>query len=357
MELERYKRNLPIIGVSGQNKLSNASVLIVGCGGIGCPLSLYLAGTGVGKIGLIDNDVIELSNLQRQIAYVNRDIGKNKVTTLALQLRELNPTIEVKDYFLRLKDDNADSIFYEYDLIVDGSDNFQTRYLVNDICCRLNKSFISASIFKDSGQLSFFDIKNGCYRCLYPEVPPINLSPSCSSGGVLGPSVGIISTMCAQMVINTIARDICYAGKSYIFNGATLEWLAYSYKQDNSCEACVEKKSSIVDENINIDVVFDDTLNISDYKKISDFFIIDIREDWGRELAPFVRKDMSITYKEIISSYNFENYKDQSVLLCCATGIRSRAAVHFLKNKGYSNIFSLDKGIDAYLYYQKSLEK
>jgi adenylyltransferase/sulfurtransferase len=356
MGFERYKRNLSIIGVLGQEKLLNASVLIVGCGGIGCPLSLYLAGAGIGKISLIDDDVIELSNLQRQVAYSDKDIGYSKVYTLATKLRELNPTIKVVGYNTRLNSTNAENVLTNYDLIIDGSDNFQTRYLINDICCKLTKNFISVSVLNDLGQLSFFDIENGCYRCLYPKAPPVDLFPSCS-GGVLGPSVGVISTMCAQMIVNMIARDVCYMGKSYLFNGMTLEWSAYSYKQDNSCEACVEKKVSIVDEEIESDVVFDNTLNISDYTKISDFFIIDIRDDWEQELLFFPEKDSHVLYKDLISSYDFESLRDQSVLLCCTSGVRSRKAALFLRKKGYAKVFSLEKGIDSYLCYRASLEK
>ncbi|MGY8804604.1 MAG: HesA/MoeB/ThiF family protein, partial [bacterium] len=197
-QYDRYRRHLtlPEMGYEGQQKLLDSSVLLIGAGGLGCPLALYLAAAGVGQLGLVDDDVVDASNLQRQVLYQTRDIGKLKVEVAKERIQALNPDVDVVTYPLRLTSENALEIFADYDVIVDGTDNFPTRYLSNDACVILGKPNVYGSIFRFEGQASVFDASQGpCYRCLFPEPPPPGSVPSCAEGGVLGVLPGIIATI------------------------------------------------------------------------------------------------------------------------------------------------------------------
>ena len=205
-EISRYSRHLimPEVGLEGQKKLKNASVLCIGAGGLGSPLALYLAAAGVGKIGILDFDVVDFSNLQRQVIHSESTIGELKVDSAKKRLLELNSDIEIQTYNERFTSDNAMEIVKDYDIVVDGTDNFATRYLTNDVCVLLGKPNVYGSIFRFEGQVSVFDAERGpCYRCLYPEPPPPGLVPSCAEGGVLGVLPGIVGTLQASEVVKT----------------------------------------------------------------------------------------------------------------------------------------------------------
>ncbi len=206
-QIKRYTRHilLPEIGVEGQKKLLAAKVLVVGAGGLGCPISLYLAAAGVGTIGLVDFDTVDASNLQRQILFTTDDIGKPKVEVAAKRLKALNPDVTVNTYVVALKSDNIMDILKNYDMIIDGTDNFPTRYLTNDAAALQGKPNIYGSIFRFDGQLTVFKTPEGpCYRCLYPEPPPPGEVPSCAEGGVMGAMVGTIGAMQATEAIKLI---------------------------------------------------------------------------------------------------------------------------------------------------------
>ncbi|GAF67249.1 unnamed protein product, partial [marine sediment metagenome] len=203
-EIRRYSRHLimPEVGLTGQKKLKEASVLCIGAGGLGSPMAIYLAAAGVGRIGLVDFDVVEYSNLQRQILHFTSDVGRSKLESAADKLRAINPEVEVVTYETLFTSTNAMEICRDYDVIADGTDNFPTRYLTNDICVLLGKPNVYASIFRFEGQASVFDAREGpCYRCLYPEPPPPGMVPSCAEGGVLGILPGIMGTIQATEII------------------------------------------------------------------------------------------------------------------------------------------------------------
>ncbi|MGH7792473.1 MAG: molybdopterin-synthase adenylyltransferase MoeB, partial [Thermodesulfobacteriota bacterium] len=206
-QISRYSRHLimPEVGVQGQEKLASSRVLCIGAGGLGSPLALYLAAAGVGRLGIIDFDVVDFSNLQRQILHSEAKIGKLKVESAKERVHEINSDVDVETYNLMLSSENALDIIKDYDVVVDGTDNFATRYLVNDSCVLLGKPNVYGSIFRFEGQVSVFDAKRGpCYRCLYPEPPPPGMVPSCAEGGVLGILPGIIGTMQAAETIKLI---------------------------------------------------------------------------------------------------------------------------------------------------------
>src|SRR4051812_3872803 len=200
-EIQRYSRHLimPEVGMEGQLKLANAKVLMIGAGGLGAPLGLYLAAAGVGRLGIVDFDVVDVTNLQRQVTFTSSDIGRPKLDAAKDRLGGLNPKIQIDTYTTRLTSQNALDLFKDYDIIVDGTDNFPTRYLVNDACVLLNKPNVYGSIFRFEGQCTIFHYEDGpCYRCLYPEPPPPGLVPSCAEGGVLGVLPGIVGSIQAM---------------------------------------------------------------------------------------------------------------------------------------------------------------
>jgi sulfur-carrier protein adenylyltransferase/sulfurtransferase len=243
-QIKRYTRHilLPEIGVEGQKKLLAARVLVVGAGGLGCPVSLYLAAAGVGTIGLVDFDTIDASNLQRQILFTTEDVGKPKVEVAAKRLKALNPDVTVNTYAVALKSDNIMDILKNYDMIIDGTDNFPTRYLTNDAAALQGKPNIYGSIFRFDGQLTVFKTPEGpCYRCLYPEPPPPGEVPSCAEGGVMGAMVGTIGAMQATEAIKLITGVGTPAiGKLVIYNSLDMQFRNLKLRKDPNCPLCGE---------------------------------------------------------------------------------------------------------------------
>jgi len=246
-QIKRYTRHilLPDIGVEGQKKLLAAKVLVVGAGGLGCPVSLYLAAAGVGTIGLVDFDVVDFSNLQRQILFTMEDVGKPKAEAAARRLRALNPDVNVVPYVTALKSDNIMGILKDYDLIIDGTDNFPTRYLTNDAAVLSGKPNVYGSIFRFEGQITVFKSPEGpCYRCLYPEPPPPGMVPSCAEGGVMGAMVGTIGCIQATEAIKLITGAGKPAiGKLLIYNSLDMKFRELRLRKDPACPLCGEQRT------------------------------------------------------------------------------------------------------------------
>jgi len=255
-QIQRYSRHLimPEVGVDGQEKLLNTRMLLIGAGGLGSPLGLYLAAAGVGTLGIIDFDRVDQSNLQRQIIHSTADIGRPKVDSAKARINSINPEVKVNTYQIRLTRDNIMDIFKEYDIIIDGTDNFQTRYLVNDACVFLKKPLIYGSIFRFDGQATVFKTPEGpCYRCLYPEPPPPGMVPSCAEGGVLGILPGIIGVIQATEAIKlAMGRGEPLIGRLMLFNAMEMRFREVTLQKDPDCPVC--GKNPTVTELIDYDV-------------------------------------------------------------------------------------------------------
>jgi len=243
---ERYKRHIlmPEVGEDGQQKLLKSKALIVGAGGIGSPIALYLAAAGVGTIGIIDDDIVDRTNLQRQILHMENTVGKPKVDSAKAHLQAFNSSINIKTYEERLTRDNAEEILSEYDVVLDGTDNFNTRYLINDACVKLGIPNVHGSVFKFEGQFTTFwpdsDQENSpCYRCLYPSPPPAELAPSCSEAGVFGVLPGMIGLLCATEAIKILVGfgDLMI-GRLFVYNAETWEFNIYEVQQNEDCPYC-----------------------------------------------------------------------------------------------------------------------
>src|SRR5580698_4104555 len=244
-EIQRYSRHLimPEVGMDGQLKLKNAKVLCIGTGGLGAPLGVYLAAAGVGRIGLVDFDVVDNSNLQRQILFGTKDVGRPKIAAAADRLRDLNPEIQIDTFETRLTSENALELFKPYDIIVDGTDNFPTRYLVNDACVILGKPNVYGSIFRFEGQATIFAYPGGpCYRCLYPEPPPPGLVPSCAEGGVLGVLPGIVGTIQAAETLKLIlGKGDSLVGRLLLFDALAMKFRELKLRRNPECPVCGDR--------------------------------------------------------------------------------------------------------------------
>lgn len=243
-QIERYSRQiiLPNVGGKGQEKLLNAKVLIIGAGGLGSPCALYLASAGIGRIGIVDSDVVELNNLQRQIIHSTKDVGRPKVESAKERLNTINPDVEIAPYKLRLTSENILDIIKDYDIIVDGSDNFPTRYLVNDACIISKKPLSHGGIFRFDGQaITIIPGKSACYRCLFPEPPPPGLVPSCQEAGILGAVAGVIGTIQANEVLKYIlGTGDLLVGRLLVFNALDSSFRLVKVPRDPMCPVCGE---------------------------------------------------------------------------------------------------------------------
>jgi molybdopterin/thiamine biosynthesis adenylyltransferase/rhodanese-related sulfurtransferase len=361
-ELKRYNRHiiLPEIGLIGQQKLKAAKVLVIGAGGLGCPVSLYLTAAGIGTIGLVDMDVVDESNLQRQVLYTIEDIGKPKVDMAKKHLIAQNPHIKINTYFESLTKENALLIFEDYDIIVDGSDNFATRYLVNDACVLTDKPLVYGSIFKFEGQVTVFNYKNGPnYRCLYPTPPKSGSVPSCSEIGVLGVLPGMIGTMQANEVIKMVTGiGEPLSGKLWILDALTMQTqiLEYDKDADNPINGTNPTIKALVDYDAFCN--FENSKNTEMIKEITpaelkakldnkeDFQLIDVREDYEYDICN-LGADL-IPLGNILSESD-KISKDKTVVIHCKSGRRSATAILELQNRfGFENLYNLKGGILGY---------
>ncbi|WP_214483795.1 HesA/MoeB/ThiF family protein [Bacillus sp. SM2101] len=354
-EVDRYSRQLLLkeVGVKGQDRLLNSSVLLIGAGGLGSPVALYLAGAGVGSIGIIDGDNIDLSNLQRQIIFTTYDIEKSKAITAAERLKQINPNINLKPYNEYLTSENANSIIKNYDVVINGSDNFSTRYLVNDTCSKLNKPLVDASVVMSEGQVAVYMPKKGCYRCLYPTPPAGDNAPSCSNSGVFGPLVGVMGSIQAMETIKVLLNiGQSYESRLIFYDALSGDFQTLQRKPNPNCPICsnnqedhityVEectvdnKKVKNVDYEIN-----PHELNV--LKKDDSFKIIDIRDkelfnDGHIEGSILIEENnLKKTIQEMNSLYN--------VVIVCQFGKISKHIQKEFNDKGIKNIWSLKGGI------------
>ncbi|MBJ7881971.1 ThiF family adenylyltransferase [Gelidibacter salicanalis] len=346
-EQEQYSRHLRLdeVGIAGQLKLKQAKVLVIGAGGLSCPVLQYLSAAGVGTIGIVDDDIIEHSNLQRQILYTHKDLGRYKVKSAVERLQMLNPYIQYNAYQTRLTKDNALELFADYDIIVDGTDNFPTRYLINDAAVLLGKPVVFGSIHKFEGQVSVFNFRNGAtYRCLYPTPPKDNEVPNCSEIGVLGVLPGIIGSLQANEVLKIIL------GLGKILSGQLLTFDALSLKQTLFS---VEKNISI-----NITTLEDDyqafcgipkdieEISYQKYEEhISSFNLLDVRTQTERDA--YYINSIHIPLDEL-SERCHEIPDNKNLLVCCQSGIRSKLAIGILKEKRFGRaLVNLKDGLKS----------
>lgn len=364
-QINRYSRHLllPEVGVAGQEKICNARVLCIGTGGLGSPLGLYLAAAGVGTLGMVDFDVVDFSNLQRQVVHGESTVGKLKVDSAKARLADLNSSIDVVTYNTRLTSENALGIFQDYDIIVDGTDNFPTRYLANDACVLLGKPYIYGSILRFEGQASVFYSKEGpCYRCLYPEPPPPGLVPSCAEGGVLGILPGIVGLIQANEVIKLIlGKGETLVGRLLLFDALTMKFREMKLRKDKNCPICGDHPtiSGLIDYEQFCGIVPQQEtpedrameIGVEEVKRMLDsqhpFRLIDVRETSEYEIC---RIDGSILIPlDKIQEKNPENLngirQDEEIVLHCKAGVRSLKAARALKEMGYNNVKSMRGGI------------
>jgi adenylyltransferase/sulfurtransferase len=360
-EIKRYSRHLimPEVGLAGQKKLKQASVLCVGTGGLGSPLALYLAAAGVGRIGLVDCDVVDFSNLQRQVLHFTSDVGRSKLESASEKLRALNPEIEIVTHNEMLTADNAIDICRNYDVIADGTDNFATRYLTNDACVLLGKPNVHASIFRFEGQASVFYAKEGpCYRCVYPEPPPPGEIPSCAEGGVLGILPGLLGVVQATEAIKLILKiGTPLIGRMMLFDALEMGSRELHLRKDPNCAIC-GAAPTIRELTGHYDVACGtaadpDQVDISArtlfdqlQKRPGRPLLLDVREphEWeicrieGARLIPL--NDLPARVHELDLN--------SDIVVYCLAGSRSRQAVSFLRQAGYRRTQNLAGGIRAW---------
>ena len=347
-ELIRYNRHLimPEVGPEGQKKLKNSSVLCIGAGGLGSPLALYLAAAGVGRLGLVDFDVVDESNLQRQIIHDTAGIGTPKLVSAKKRLLALNPYITVETHEIRLSSENAVELFAKYDVIADGTDNFATRYLVNDACVLTGKPNAYGSIFRFEGQLSVFGAKDGpCYRCLYPEPPPPGLVPSCAEGGVLGVLPGVIGTMQAIETIKLllgIGKPLI--GRLMLYDALEQSWRTLKVKKNPACPVCGDKPTITAPIDYEAfcglkekPVSTIPEISVEDLKakidKKENFVLLDVREPHEYEIAKIPGSKL-IPLGELDKRVG-ELDKKAKLIVHCKMGGRSARAVQFLRAQGF----------------------
>jgi len=364
-EILRYSRHLmvPEVGLKGQEKLKLASVLIVGAGGLGSPISLYLVAAGIGKIGLVDFDVVDSSNLQRQILHGNSQIDKLKVDSAKLRLNDLNPLVEIQTFSDYISAENIEVIARQYDIIVDGSDNFATRYLLNDYCVLNQKPYIYGSIFRFEGQISVFDATKGpCYRCIFPTPPPPGLIPTCGEGGVFGVLPGTIGTIQASEVLKIILGigEPAY-GKLFLYDALDLSLQEIKLRKNPACSICGEHPTILnlkdtavfcaVHEAVEMPIPMDwqlDPITLSMRIKSGEkICLIDVRDPVEREIVE-IPGSVNITYERIISQMD-ELDKTTPLIFICRNGIRSERVVRRLRSQGFNNAYNLKGGTNGWV--------
>src|SRR5689334_19101838 len=362
-EIQRYSRHLimPEVGMEGQLKLKAARVLCIGAGGLGSPLALYLGAAGVGTLGIVDFDVVDYTNLQRQIIHSTADVGRKKLDSAAEKLKAINPFLNIRKFDTRLSSENALELFREFDIIADGTDNFPTRYLVNDACVLTGKPNVYGSIFRFEGQASVFATKEGpCYRCLYPEPPPPGLVPSCAEGGVLGVLPGIIGCIQANETIKLIiGAGEPLIGRFLIFDALRMKFRELKLRKDPDCPVCGTHPTvtKLIDYEQFCGVqsstqeapMSGSTTEISavDLKKRLDrgdvLKIVDVREPHEYEINR-IKGSTLIPLGDIPKRYVELDPSDE-IVVQCKVGGRSAKAADFLRSKGFTRVLNLTGGI------------
>ena len=363
-ELARFNRHiiLPQVGLHGQEKLKQAKVLCVGTGGLGSPISLYLSAAGVGTIGLVDFDVVDDSNLQRQIVHSTADIGRPKIESARDTLLGINPYLNVELHGDGITRGNVREIVAQYDIVVDGTDNFPTRYLVNDACVLEGKPLVYASIFQFDGQATVFNHKQGpCYRCLYPEPPPPGLVPSCAEGGVLGVLPGVIGILQATEAVKIILdAGKSLSGRLLLYDALDMKFREMKLHKDPACPACGENPTigdveayeefcglPPTEETEKEEILAEYDITPSELKSMmdanADLYVLDVREPHEISVCA-IKGTVKIPLGDVSERY-LEVPKDCDVVVHCKLGGRSAQAVEFLQSKGYTNVKNLAGGI------------
>ena len=365
-ELGRYSRHLilPEVGMEGQQRLKAAKVLCVGTGGLGSPLALYLAAAGIGTLGLVDFDTVDSSNLQRQIIHSTKDIGRKKIDSAQEKLNALNPALNVVKHDTMLTSANALEIFAQYDIIADGTDNFQTRYLVNDACVLLNKPNAYGSIFRFEGQASVFATKEGpCYRCLYPEPPPPGLVPSCAEGGVLGILPGLVGVIQATEVIKLIlGKGEPLIGRLLLVDALSMRFRELKLRKNPECPVCGTNPTvtALIDYNQFCGIAPEPEqaapvkngipqISVKELKRRrdagDDFFLLDVREPYEYQIAQIggyliPQNDVAQRLGELDPA--------AEIIVHCRSGVRSQRIAELLKQNGFERVSNVAGGILAW---------
>jgi len=373
VDMNRYARHisLPDVGVEGQRLINKSRILVIGAGGLGSPVLLYLAAAGVGEIGIIDDDLVDLSNLQRQIIHAESNIGTSKVESAKAQILSINSTIKVTTWNARLSPDNAQEILTDWDIVIDGTDNIPTRYLVDDICQINQIPWIYGSIYRFEGQASVFNFEGGpCYRDLFPEPPPSNSIPSCEEGGVFGVLPGVIGSIQATEAIKIIInKGQSLSGKLLIYDAESMTFKSLTYSKNGNSKPNLDEVRKMFEDNgwcekiPNSDGEIDEPastgnnmfnhLSVTEYqeKKANGWqpFLIDVRSDAEYQQKRVSFTDLQVPHEEILTRVN-EIPKGRDIILLCRSGMRSQMAAMFLLQDGYDSqkLYNLDGGIIAW---------
>ncbi|HEY5910323.1 MAG TPA: molybdopterin-synthase adenylyltransferase MoeB [Verrucomicrobiae bacterium] len=365
-QLRRYARHLslPEFGLAGQKKIRRASVLCVGAGGLGSPIALYLAAAGIGKLGIVDFDTVDFSNLHRQVLHGTEDVGRPKTESARDAVRRINSDVEVEQHPARLSSANAMDIIGPYDIVVDGTDNFPTRYLVNDACVLLAKPNVYGSIFRFEGQASVFGPHLGapCYRCLYPEPPPPGMVPSCAEGGVLGVLPGIIGLIQATEILKLAAGiGAPLLNRLLLFNALEMRFREVKLRRDPQCPLCGASPSikQLIDyedfcgmkSNQTTAAMHPDEVTVQQLKQALEnpnlgIKVIDVREPNEFQIARIPGTEL-LPLSQLVQRFN-ELDRDQTYYLHCKAGGRSMQALEFLRQQGFKSLKSVKGGITAW---------
>jgi adenylyltransferase/sulfurtransferase len=364
-EIRRYSRHLilPEVGLAGQKKIKATSVLCIGAGGLGSPIAMYLAAAGIGKIGIVDFDTVDYSNLQRQILHTDADVGRSKAESAKETIRGINPNCEVVIHNTRITSENALDLIRPYDIVVDGTDNFPTRYLTNDACVLLKKPNVYGSIFRFEGQASVFAPHLGgpCYRCLYPEPPPPGMVPSCAEGGVLGVLPGIIGCIQATEILKlALGKGHSLTGRLVLFNALDMKFRELKLRKDPACPICGEHPTikELIDYETFCGIVPEpenngnpDEVTVQDMKKALDdpslhIKVVDVREPDEYEIAKVAGVPL-LPLSQLNERFT-ELDPNQQYYLHCKAGVRSMKALNFLRQQGFKYVKSVKGGITAW---------
>jgi len=365
-EIRRYSRHLilPEVGLAGQKKLKASSVLCIGAGGLGSPIAMYLAAAGIGKIGLLDFDTVDFSNLQRQLLHSTPDVGRPKTESARDTIQALNPNVEVVIHNTRITSENAFEIIQPYDIVVDGTDNFPTRYLTNDACVLLKKPNVYGSIFRFEGQASVFAPHLGgpCYRCLYPEPPPPGMVPSCAEGGVLGVLPGIIGCIQTTEIIKlALTQGKSLVGRLLLFNALDMKFREVKLRRDPKCPLCGENPSikELIDYEVFCGIqphseepgIDPNEVTVADMKRALgdpslNVKVIDVRDPDEHEIC-HVEGTRLLPLGELPDRFT-ELDPNQSYYIHCKSGKRSMKALEFLREQGFKYVKSVKGGILAW---------